>query len=153
MTTRTELRPIPAQWKHLFKALQRKKVFHDYIGLAHTMAFWRTATAFTVMDVKASTKVAKQLATMTVAYHNLIYMVMYKLVVSKDSMISKNFAAKLAAAKSTSQLDDLVDEIAEIQLPSPIKKQWDIPQLQDLELEVLHLATYWTDVKKVSVIR
>ena len=131
--TRTELRPIPAQWKHLFKALQRKNVFHDYIQIAHSMAFWRTATTFTVMDVKASTKVAKQVATMTVVYHNLVYMVMYKMLATKDSMISQNFAAKLAAAKSPDQLDLLVDEIAEIQLPSPIQKHWDIPQLQDLD--------------------
>ena len=35
VTTRTDLRPIPAQWTHLMKRLQSHKVFHDYIELAH----------------------------------------------------------------------------------------------------------------------
>ena len=35
-TTRTELRPVPAQWKHLIKKLKTKQVFHDFIRLAHS---------------------------------------------------------------------------------------------------------------------
>ena len=31
MTTRTEMRPIPAQWMHLMKKLQKAKVFDDLI--------------------------------------------------------------------------------------------------------------------------
>ena len=33
--SRTELRPIPAQWKHLMKKLKQHKVFHDYIQTSH----------------------------------------------------------------------------------------------------------------------
>ena len=35
VSTRTELRPIPAQWEHLMKKLQKSKVFHPYIKLAY----------------------------------------------------------------------------------------------------------------------
>ena len=34
--TRTELRPLPAQWKHLMKALSKAKVFEEFIQLAHS---------------------------------------------------------------------------------------------------------------------
>ena len=33
--TRTELRPVPAQWKHLVKKLKEHDVFRPYIELAH----------------------------------------------------------------------------------------------------------------------
>ena len=33
--TRTELRPIPAQWKHLMKKLKENKVFHPFIQNSH----------------------------------------------------------------------------------------------------------------------
>ena len=33
--TRTELRPVPAQWKHLMKKLKTNKVFQPFIELAH----------------------------------------------------------------------------------------------------------------------
>ena len=34
VSTRTELRPIPAQWEHLMKKLQQSEAFHGYIKLA-----------------------------------------------------------------------------------------------------------------------
>ena len=34
-STRTELRPVPAQWKHLMKKLKDHKVFQPFIELAH----------------------------------------------------------------------------------------------------------------------
>ena len=33
--TRTEIRPIPTQWKHLMKRLREKKVFHSYIQISY----------------------------------------------------------------------------------------------------------------------
>lgn len=35
VSTRTELRPIPAQWEHLMKKLQESEAFHGYIKLAY----------------------------------------------------------------------------------------------------------------------
>ena len=35
VSTRTELRPIPAQWTHLMKKLQESEAFHGYIRLAY----------------------------------------------------------------------------------------------------------------------
>ena len=34
-TTRTELRPLPAQWKHLMKKMKKLAVFDDYIQISH----------------------------------------------------------------------------------------------------------------------
>ena len=34
MSTRMEIRPIPAQWKYLMKKLQEAGVFNQYIQLA-----------------------------------------------------------------------------------------------------------------------
>ena len=34
-TSRSEIRPIPAQWKHLMQRLLNKKVFHDFIEISH----------------------------------------------------------------------------------------------------------------------
>ena len=89
---------------------------------------------------------------MTLVYHHLIYMVFFKLVTVKESMISDEFALKLSKAKTDAQLDKLVDEIIEKQFPSPIKKSWNIPTLDKMEIEVAHLASFWND-KRVSLIR
>ena len=86
---------------------------------------------------------------MTLVYHNLIYMVFYRLVTVKNSMISKEFATKLAAAKTDAQLDELVDLIIKHQFPDPVQKNWSVPNLENLEVEVMHLITYWKD-KRVS---
>ena len=104
------------------------------------------------MDVKASTREAKQAALMTLVYHHLVYMVFHRLVTVKNSMISKEFATKLAAAKSDAQLDELVDNIVKHQFPDPIQKNWSVPNLENMEVEVMHLITYWKD-KKVSLIK
>ena len=111
-------------------------------------AFWRAATSFTVMDVRASTKEAKQAAYVAMLHHNLVYMVFYRLVKIKESMISKDFAAKLAAAKTDAQLDALVEEIA-THFPNRKSNEWSIPNLEDMEVEAMHLITYWKD-KRVS---
>ena len=34
--TRTEIRPIPTQWKHLMDRLRKRRVFHTYIEMAHS---------------------------------------------------------------------------------------------------------------------
>lgn len=109
------------------------------------MAFWRMATTFTVMDVKGSTTTAKFASFMTLVYHYLVYMIMYRLVTTKDSMFSKAFVDKLTAAKTTEQLDALVNDLMEKQFPSPIKKNWNIPTLDQMEKEVIHLITDWND--------
>ena len=101
------------------------------------------------MDVKLTSKEAKQASLMTLVYHNLVYMVFHKLVSVKESLISKEFADKLAMARTDSQLDRLVDEIIEKQFQSPIKKGWKIPTLDQMEIEITHLASYWND-KRVS---
>ena len=101
------------------------------------------------MDVKSSTREAKQAALMALVHHNLVYMVFHRLVKIKESMISKEFAAKLAAAKSDAQLDALVESIMTHQFPDPVQKNWSVPNLEDLEVEVMHLITYWKD-KRVS---
>ena len=103
------------------------------------------ATAFPLMNVKASTKQAKQIAYQTLVHHNLVYMIMYKMVTVHESMITKEFAAKLAAAKTNEQLDSLVTEIITRQLPNPIEAGWKIPKLQELEPEVIHMTTDWKD--------
>ena len=77
-------------------------------------------------------------------------MVLLKLLSVREAMITPTFAAKLAAAKSDDQLEQLVNEVIQTQLPSPIQKHWEIPSLDKMELEVLHLSTYWKDAKKVS---
>ena len=40
-STRTELRPLPAQWKHLMKKMKKLGVFDDYIQIAHSKFFHR----------------------------------------------------------------------------------------------------------------
>ena len=107
------------------------------------------ATAYTVMNVKGSTQMAKQTAYMTLVYHNLIYLIMSKVVITEDSMITKEFAVKLAKAKTPEALDRLVEELVEKHFPTPIQSGWNIPKLQDMEPELIHLTTYWLD-RKVS---
>ena len=34
VTSRTEIRPIPAQWKHFFQILFKKKALHEYVQIA-----------------------------------------------------------------------------------------------------------------------
>ena len=98
-----------------------------------------------MMDVKASTKEAKQAAFMAMVYHNLVYTIFYRLVTVKESMLSKEFAEKLAAAKNDDQLDKIVGEIINKQFPNPTQKNWRIPTLDQMELEVMDLITYWKD--------
>ena len=114
------------------------------------MALWRMATTFTVMDVKGSTTAAKFASYMTLVYHYLVYMVMYRLVTTKDSMMSKVFVDKLTAAKTAEQLDTLVNSLLETQFPSPIKKNWNIPTIDQMEKEIIHLTTDWND-QRVSI--
>ena len=102
------------------------------------------------MDVKSSTKEAKQAAYVTMVHHNLVYMVFYRLVTIKESLISKEFAAKLAAAKTDAQLDSLVEEIVKNQFPNTKANNWSIPNLENMEVEAMHLITYWKD-KRVSL--
>ena len=102
------------------------------------------------MDVKASTKEAKQASFMTLVYYNLIYMIFYRLVTLQNSMITKEFAEKLASAKTDAHLDKLVEEIIRDQFPNPIKEEWVIPDLEGMETEVMHLISYWND-RRVSV--
>ena len=87
---------------------------------------------------------------MAMVYHEIVYMVLHKLLTVSESMITKAFATKLATIKTDAQMDQLADEIIEKQLPS-IKKNWDIPNLENMEVEVLHLSTYWAEVKRVSI--
>ena len=86
---------------------------------------------------------------MTQVYHYLVYLVFKLLLTVKESLISKEFANKLARARTDAQLDTLVNEIIEKQFQSPLKKGWNIPTLDQLEIEVNHLASYWND-KRVS---
>ena len=88
---------------------------------------------------------AKYASYMTLVHHNLVYMIMFRLVTSKDSMISKAFVDKLAVAKTDDQLNDLVEDLMKNQFPSPIKKNWNIPNLEQMEKEVIHLTTDWLD--------
>ena len=88
---------------------------------------------------------------MTIVYHNIVYMILNRLLSVEDSMITPAFAAKLAAVKNEAQLEKLVDEVIEKQLLSPLQNHWEIPRLEDMELEVLHLSTYWKDTKKVGL--
>ena len=108
------------------------------------------ATSFPAMNVKGSTKEAKQLAYMTLVYHHLIYLVLYRLVTVKDSMMTKEFVAKLALAKTDVQLTELVKEIVEKQFPKPIQDGWKIPTLEEMEPEMIHLTTNWSD-RRVSL--
>ena len=39
-TSRSEIRPIPAQWKHLMAKLKDNKVFHDFIELSRSKLTW-----------------------------------------------------------------------------------------------------------------
>ena len=96
------------------------------------------------MDVKASTKEAKQAAFMTLVHHNMVYMIFMKILSAQDSMISKHFATKLASAKTDDQLDLLLQQLME-QFPSPTKNNLKIPTLEEMELEVMHLVSYWND--------
>ena len=109
------------------------------------LSFFRVISALPLVDVKLTSKEAKQASFMTLVYHNLIYMVFHKLVSVSDSLISKEFADKLAAARTDVQLDKLVTEIIDKQFQSPIKKGWNIPTLDQLEIEVTHLASFWND--------
>ena len=109
------------------------------------------ATAFPLMNVKASTKQAKQIAFMTLLHHNILYMILYRMVTIHGSLITKEFAQKLAAAKTDDQLDALVNEIITRQLPNPIQAGWKIPTLEELEPEVIHMTTDWKD-RRVSTI-
>ena len=111
------------------------------------LAFWRTATSYTRIDVKQSTKEAKQTAYMTIVYHYLVYIVFYKLVAVKDSLLSKNFAQKLASAKTDSQLELLAKDIMETQLNVSVESELRIPVLEDMEIEVMHLVSYWNDCR------
>ena len=110
------------------------------------------------MNVKGSTKEAKQLAYMTLVYHNLLYMIMYKMVTIKESMMTKEFVVKLAVAKTDAQLDKLVDEIVADHFPSPTQKGWKIPSLDEMEKEMIHLTNDWSerrvscDIRKESLI-
>ena len=64
-------------------------------------------------------------------------------------MITKEFAEKLATAKTDAQLDIIVEEIIRTQFPTPIKDDWNIPTLEEMETEAMHLISYWND-KNVS---
>ena len=110
---------------------------------------WRTATSFTKMDVKASTKEAKQAALMTLVHYNFVYMIFYRLVTIKNSMITKEFAEKLATAKNDAHLEKIVEDIIRDHFPNPIKEDWAIPDLDGMETEFMHLISYWND-KRVS---
>ena len=72
-------------------------------------------------------------------------MIMFRLVTTKDSMLSKYFADKLAAAKTSEQIETLVNDVMTNQFPSVIKKDWAIPKLDEMEKEVIHLTTDWND--------
>ena len=109
------------------------------------LAMWRTATSLTMVEVKATTKAAKQASFMTLVYHNLIYIVMKRLLSVPDSMIDKKFAEKLAVAKTEEQLEALVDSVITNQLQPPSRKGWVTPKLEDMELEIVHLVSYWND--------
>ena len=115
------------------------------------LSFFRWLTALPLIDVKLTSKEAKQASFMTLVYHNLVYMVFHKLVMVKESLITKEFAVKLAAAKTDTQLDRLVTEIIEKQFPSPTKKCWKIPTLDQMEIEVTHLASYWNDNRVITL--
>ena len=115
------------------------------------VSFWRMATAFPIMDIKGSTTTAKYACYMTLVYHNFVYMIMFRLVTTKTSMLSKTFTDKLAAAKTSAQLDQLVDDVNENHFPNIIKNGWNIPKLEDMEKEVIHLTTDWND-QRVSLI-
>lgn len=106
---------------------------------------FRMATAFPLMNVKGSTRQAKQIAYQTLVHHNVVYMILYKLETVHASMLTKEFSDKLAAAKTDEQLDALVDEIVARQLPDPIQAGWKIPKLQELEPEIIHMANDWKD--------
>ena len=109
------------------------------------LAFFRVLTSLPVIDVKLTSKEAKQASFMTLVYHNLIYMVFHKILSVKESLISKEFADKLAMARNDTQLDRLVTEIIEKHLQSPTEKCWKIPTLDQMEIEITHLASYWND--------
>ena len=97
------------------------------------------------MDVKGSTTTAKNASYMTLVHHNLVYMIMYRLVTTKDSMISQSFVTKLATAKTSELLDNLVEEVIKTQFPLITKTDWKIPNLEEMEKEVIHLTTDWND--------
>ena len=84
---------------------------------------------------------------MTLVHHNLVYMVLFQLLKSKESLLSREFAQKLAEAKTDSQLDELVKKIQLEQLPSPMDENWNIPTLEQMEVEVMHLISYWNDFR------
>ena len=89
---------------------------------------------------------------MTLVYHNMVHMVLKKLLSVEDSMIDKKFAEQLATAKTEAQLDKLADLVLTKQLQSPTQKGWKIPSLDEMEIEVMHLITYWND-RRVSYYR
>ena len=115
------------------------------------LAFFRTVSALPLVDVKLTSKEAKQASFMTLVYHYLVYLVFRMLVTVKESLITKEFADKLAMARNDAQLDRLVAEIIEKQFQSPIKKGWNIPTLDQMEVEVAHLSSFWND-QRVSQI-
>lgn len=117
-----------------------------YLGAAT----WRMATSFTVMNVKGSTKEAKEAAYMSLVHHYFVYMIMYRLVTVKDSMITQRFVDKLAKVKTSDQMEELVLDLMENQFPKVVKKGWNIPKLEEMEAEITHLISYWND-KRVSV--
>ena len=88
---------------------------------------------------------------MTLVYHHLVYMIMKKILSVKDSMLEKSFAEKLAIAKTKEQLNSLAESVIVNQLKSPVRKGWEVPRLEDMELEMMHLVSYWND-KNVSII-
>ena len=72
-------------------------------------------------------------------------MVMKKLLTVPESMIDKSFAEKLATAKTEEQLEALANSVIENQLQPPSRKNWKTSNLEDMELEIVHLASYWND--------
>ena len=110
---------------------------------------WRVATSFTLVDVKSTTKAAKQAALMTLVYHYFVYMILKRLLSVPSSMIDKGFAEKLATAKTESQLEALAESVIETQIQPPSRKNWKTPKLEEMELEIIHLVSYWND-RRVS---
>ena len=108
------------------------------------------ATAFPIMDIKGSTTTAKYACYMTLVYHNFVYMIMFRLVTTKTSMLSKTFTDKLAAAKTEEQLDALINDVSQNHFPSIIQNDWNIPNLEEMEKEVIHLTTDWNDQRVSS---
>ena len=120
--------------------------------MAYNLAFWRAVTAFTLVNVKESTREAKQASLMTMVYHNLVYIVFFKILGKEDSMITKAFADQLTQVKSDAQMEQLVNQISTEHFPSAIKSNWKIPVLEEMELEVMFLASYWNDCRVSKIL-